>query len=82
MPYKYVKGEKEKATHSNSLAWKIPWTEEPGRLQSMEIAKRQTRLSNFHIHIYIHVHIDICIHIRIYIHMHIHTNIIESLQLI
>ena len=22
------------ATHSNSLAWKIPWTEEPGRLQS------------------------------------------------
>ena len=24
------------ATHSNILAWKIPWTEEPGRLQSME----------------------------------------------
>ena len=23
------------ATHSNTLAWKIPWTEEPGRLQSM-----------------------------------------------
>ena len=23
------------ATHSNILAWKIPWTEEPGRLQSM-----------------------------------------------
>ena len=23
------------ATHSSSLAWKIPWTEEPGRLQSM-----------------------------------------------
>ena len=31
------KGEKEKemATHSSTLAWKIPWTEEPGRLQSM-----------------------------------------------
>ena len=28
--------EKEMATHSSSLAWKIPWTEEPGRLQSME----------------------------------------------
>ena len=28
--------EKEKATHSNTLAWKIPWMEEPGRLQSME----------------------------------------------
>ena len=27
--------EKEKATHSSILAWKIPWTEEPGRLQSM-----------------------------------------------
>ena len=27
--------EKEVATHSSILAWKIPWTEEPGRLQSM-----------------------------------------------
>ena len=27
--------EKEMATHSSGLAWKIPWTEEPGRLQSM-----------------------------------------------
>ena len=27
--------EKEMATHSNILVWKIPWTEEPGRLQSM-----------------------------------------------
>ena len=27
--------EKEKATHSSTLAWKIPWMEEPGRLQSM-----------------------------------------------
>ena len=27
--------EKETATHSSTLAWKIPWTEEPGRLQSM-----------------------------------------------
>ena len=28
--------EKEMATHSSILAWGIPWTEEPGRLQSME----------------------------------------------
>ena len=28
--------EKEMATHSYILAWKIPWTEEPGGLQSME----------------------------------------------
>ena len=27
--------EKEMATHSSTLAWKIPWTEEPGRLQSI-----------------------------------------------
>ena len=27
--------EKEMATHSSILAWKTPWTEEPGRLQSM-----------------------------------------------
>ena len=31
------------ATHSSTLAWKIPWMEEPGRLQS----KGQTRLSDF-----------------------------------
>ena len=28
--------EKEMATHSSTLAWKIPWTEESGKLQSME----------------------------------------------
>ena len=28
--------EKEMATHSSILAWRIPWTEEPGRLQSMQ----------------------------------------------
>ena len=27
--------EKKMAIHSSTLAWKIPWTEEPGRLQSM-----------------------------------------------
>ena len=27
--------EKEMATHSSTLAWRIPWMEEPGRLQSM-----------------------------------------------
>ena len=27
--------EKEMVTHSSTLAWKIPWTEEPGRLHSM-----------------------------------------------
>ena len=34
------------ATHSGTLAWKIPWTEEPGGLQSMG-SRSRTRLSNF-----------------------------------
>ena len=31
--------EKEMATHSNIFAWKIPWTEEPGSLQSMGLQR-------------------------------------------
>ena len=34
-------------THCNILAWRIPWTEEPGRLQSMDL-QSQTGLSNGH----------------------------------
>ena len=34
--------EKEVATHSSVLAWEIPWTEEPGRLQSMGLQESQT----------------------------------------
>ena len=32
--------EAEMATHSTTLAWRIPWTEEPGRLQSMRSQSR------------------------------------------
>ena len=35
------------ATHSSILAWRVPWTEEPGGLQSMGVTKSQTRLSTF-----------------------------------
>ena len=35
------------ATHSSTLAWKIPWAEETGRLQAMGVTKSRTRLSNF-----------------------------------
>ena len=34
------------ATHSSTLVWKIPWTEEPGRLQSM-VPLSWARLNNF-----------------------------------
>ena len=43
------------APHSSTLAWKIPWTEEPGRLQSMDgVAKSWTRLSNFTLTFHFH----------------------------
>ena len=35
------------APHSSTLAWKIPWTEEPGRLQSMGSLRVGTQLSDF-----------------------------------
>ena len=38
--------EREMATHSSILAWEIPWTEDPGRLQCMGLQKSQTRLSS------------------------------------
>ena len=38
--------EKEMATQSSFIAWEIPWTEEPGGLQSMKLQKSQTRFSN------------------------------------
>ena len=42
------------APHSSTLAWKIPWKEEPGGLQSMGVAGSRTRLSDltfpFHFH--------------------------------
>ena len=37
------------APHSGTLAWKIPWTEEPGRLQSM-VAKSQDTTEQLHFH--------------------------------
>ena len=39
--------EKEMATHPSVLAWEIPWTEEPSRLQSMGLQKSQIWLSDW-----------------------------------
>ena len=38
--------EKKIATHSSILAWRTPWTEESGGLQSMGSQKSQTQLNN------------------------------------
>ena len=40
--------------HSSTLAQKIPWTEEPGRLQSMGVATSRKRLSDFTFTFHIH----------------------------
>ena len=49
--------EKEMATHSSILAWEIPWTEEPGALQSMgsqkigyNLATKQKQLNFLSLH--------------------------------
>ena len=42
------------APQSSTLAWKIPWTEEPGRLQVHGVAKSWTRLSDFTFTLYFH----------------------------
>ena len=40
--------EKEMAIHSSTLAWKIPWMKEPGRLQSMGLQREMTERLHFH----------------------------------
>ena len=49
--------EKEMATRSSILTWRIPWTEEPGRLQSMGLQESDTteRLST-HTCVYIYIY--------------------------
>ena len=54
--------EKEMATHSSTLAWKIPWMEEPGRLQSMWLH----RVTHDYV-INPHTHINISFVLYIYI---------------
>ena len=53
-----VIAEKAMASYSSTLAWKIPWTEEPGRLQSMgreeSVAMSRSRLSDFPFTFHIH----------------------------
>ena len=46
--------EKEVAPHSSTLAWKTPWMEEPGRLQSMGL-KESDMTERLHFHIHIHI---------------------------
>ena len=50
--------EKEMGTHSNILAWRIPWTEKPGRPQSMGSEKvKHDYATNTHIHTHRYPHV-------------------------
>ena len=46
--------EKAMAPHFSTLAWKIPWMEEPSRLQSMGVTKSRTRPSDFTFTLHFH----------------------------
>ena len=59
--------EKEMATHSSILAWRIPWMEELGGLQSTGRKESDTTER-----LYTHTHIYIYIYIYTYIHIHTH----------
>ena len=55
-------GEREQiATHSSILAWNIPWTEEPGRLQSM--GSQELDATDKYIYIYISIYIYVLFYI-------------------
>ena len=45
--------EKEMAGHSSTISWKIPWIEEPGRLQSVG-SKESDTTEQLHVHVHIH----------------------------
>ena len=63
--------EKEMTTHSSILAWRIPWTEEPGGLQSMGLQESdRTEQLNTHTHTHTHSHM----------HSHAHAHIPHGLH--
>ena len=58
--------EKEMAVHSSILAWRIPWREEPGGLQSMRLQESDmTEQLNDNIHTYIHTHTHVHAHVYV-----------------
>ena len=52
------------ATQSSNLAWRIPWTEESGRLQSIGL-QSQMLLKRFRVHTHTHTHIPSVMHMRV-----------------
>ena len=61
--------EKEMATHSCIFAWRIPWTEEPGRLQSIgckELDTTQHTHTHTHTHKHTHTHTHVCLNAEVW----------------
>ena len=55
-------------THSSIIAWRIPWTEEPGRLQSMGSQSEKTKRLSFtftHTHTHTHAYLYMCVHTQL-----------------
>ena len=50
--------EKEMATHSSILAWRIPWTEEPGRQRSMGLQRLKQLSTHTHTHTPLYVYLS------------------------
>ena len=65
-------------THSSILVWRIPWTEEPGRLQSMELQRVRRDWATKYTHTYIHTHTHTHTHTHIHTHTHTHTHTRET----
>ena len=66
--------EKETATHSSIIAWRIPWTEQPGRLQStgsQRVGHAWAHIGNVCVHTYIDTCVCICVYK--YIHRHVYV---------
>ena len=70
--------EKEMATHFSILTWEIPWTEEPGMLQSMELQRvrhdLETKQQLYKFKVYIvmmwHIHHEIIIIVSLVVNIH------------
>ena len=74
--------EKKMATHSSILAWRIPWTEEPGRLQSMGSQELDTTTPQPFVYIHIWKNtirfLRMCVSVDICLNVHLHINVFSK----
>ena len=77
------------ATHSCFLAWEIPWTEEPGGLQSWDrrlgyvlaCVHAHTCTSHLKAHGHMYVHAHTYTHVHVYVHTHTCTSRLNQIDL-